>query len=329
MVRTGDVGQMKGARLPMAEKAFEPVGVMGPQIFGMPVDRDILFSNHKKIYKKRIEKRQRKLIVKLSFLKPFLKTGEKILLVSTGYSPIASLAQYVTGFLFVYLKRSLFVFTNHRIFHVPTTPSYKFKQSLSQIFYAGCQSIELKGGTLVVQYIKSGKIEKFKAIALSERKKIRELLKQRPVSGTKSQVGERFHLCPQCTRSLTVAKYVCESCGLKFKNKILVYILAILFPGGGYFYTRHYLLGLLNAIVEIFLLLYIAVTVEDVLNKVEGSLAYLLVLGAIFVAVKIISVIHSTHFIEEFIPRKKQIQANPAAAKPRSQNQNQNAENNQ
>jgi hypothetical protein len=313
----------------MAEKAFEPVGLMGPRIFGLPVDRDTLFSNHKKIYKKRIEKRQRKLIVKLSFLKPFLKTGEKILLVSTGYSPIASLAQYVTGFLFVYLKRSLFVFTNHRIFHVPTTPNYKFKQSLSQIYYAGCQSLELKGGTLVVQYTKSGKIEKFKAIALSERKKIRALLKQRPFSGTKSQVGERFHLCPQCTRLLTIAKYGCESCGLKFKNKVVAYILAILFPGGGYFYTRHYLLGLLNAIVEIFLLLYMAVTVEDVLNKVEGSVIYLVVLGAIFVAVKIISVIHSTHFIEEFIPRKKEIQANPAAAKPRPQNENQQVENNQ
>jgi hypothetical protein len=315
----------------MAEKAFEPVGLMGPRIFGLPVDRDTLFSNHKKIYKKRIEKRQRKLIVKLSFLKPFLRTGEKILLVSTGYSPIASLAQYVTGFLFVYLKRSLFVFTNHRIFHVPTTPNYKFKQSLSQIYYAGCQSLELKGGTLVVQYTKSGKIEKFKAIALSERKKIRALLKQRPFSGTKSQVGERFHLCPQCTRLLTIAKYVCESCGLKFKNKVVAYILAILFPGGGYFYTRHYLLGLLNAIVEIFLLLYMAVTVEDVLNKVEGSVVYLVVLGAIFVAVKIISVIHSTHFIEEFIPRKKEIQANPAAAKPkpRPQNENQQIENNQ
>ena len=95
----------------MADKAFEPTGLMGQQIFGLPVDRETLFSNHKKIYKKRIENRQRKLIVKLSFLKPFLKTGEKILFVSTGYSPIASLAQYITGFLFVYLKRSLFVFT--------------------------------------------------------------------------------------------------------------------------------------------------------------------------------------------------------------------------
>jgi hypothetical protein len=82
----------------MAEKAFEPTGLMGPQIFGLPVDRETLFSNHKKIYKKRIENRQRKLIVKLPFLKPFLKKGEKILLVSTGYSPITSLAQYATGF---------------------------------------------------------------------------------------------------------------------------------------------------------------------------------------------------------------------------------------
>ncbi len=307
----------------MAEKAFEPGGMMGPQIFGLPVDRETLFSNHKKIYKKRIENRQRKLIVKLSFLKPFLKTGEKILLVSTGYSPITSLAQFVTGFLFVYLKRSLFVFTNRRIIHVPTTPNYKFKQSLSQIYYAGCQSIELKGGTLVVQYTKSEKIEKFKAIGLSERKKIRALLKRVPPSGTKSQLGERFHLCPQCTRPLSAAKYACESCQLKFKNKIVAYILAILFPGGGYFYTRHYLLGLLNAVVEIFLLLYIAMTVEGMLGKVEGSMLYVLALGAIFLAVKAISVIHSTHFIEEFIPRKKEIQANPAAAKPRPENQNQ------
>ena len=309
----------------MADKAFEPTGIMGPQIFGLPVDRETLFSNHKKIYKKRIENRQRKLIVKLSFLKPFLKTGEKILLVSTGYSPISSLAQYVTGFFFVYLKRSLFVFTNHRIFHVPTTPNYKFKQSISQIYYAGCQSIELKGGTLAVQYAKLGNMEKFKAIALPERKKIRALLKRKPVSGTKNTVGERFHLCPQCTRLLTPAKYVCESCGLKFKNKIFAYILAILFPGGGYFYTRNYLIGLLNAVVEIFLLAYIAVILQDVLNRVEGNMGKMLVLGAIFVAVKIISVIHSTHFVNEFIPRKKEVQANPAAAK--SQAQKQTAEN--
>ena len=57
---------------------------MDSQIFGLPVDREILFSNRKNLYKKRIEKRQRKLIVKMSFLKPFLKKGERILLITTG-----------------------------------------------------------------------------------------------------------------------------------------------------------------------------------------------------------------------------------------------------
>lgn len=313
----------------MAEKAFEPTGLMGPQIFGLPVDRETLFSNHKKIYKKRIENRQRKLIVKLPFLKPFLKKGEKILLVSTGYSPITSLAQYATGFIFVYLKRSLFVFTNHRIFHVPATPNYQFKDTIAQIYYDGCRSISMKGGTLVVEYAKFGQMEKFKAIAFSERKKIKALLKAKPISGTKTRLGERFHLCPRCTHPLSTGKYVCESCQLKFKNKIIAYIIAILFPGGGYFYTRHYLIGLLNAIVEIFLLAYIAVTLQDVLNKVEGSMKYLAVMGAVYLVVKTISVIHSTHFIEEFIPRKKQIQADPAAAKPRPQPQDPAAENSQ
>ncbi len=311
----------------MAEKAFEPVGVMAPKIFGLPVDREVLFSNHKKVYKKRTEKRQRKLIIKLPFLKPFLKKGEKILLVSTGYSPITSLAQYITGFLFVYLKRSLFVFTNYRIFHVPTTANYKYKQSIAQIAYAGCQSISLKGGTLAVQYAKFGKTEKFRAIALSERKKIRALLKSSPLSTTNAQLAQRFYLCPQCTHMLLAGKYICESCQLKFKNKILAYIIAILIPGGGYFYTRHYLIGALNAIVEIFLLVYIVLILKGVLTWSEGIMSHPALLGVIFLAVKIISVIHSTHFIEEFIPRKKQIQTNPAAAKSRPADQNQSAKN--
>ena len=305
----------------MAEKAFEPVGMMGPQIFGLPVDRDTLFSNHQEVYKKRVEKRQRKLIVKLSFLKPFLKRDEKIILTTTGYSPINSLPQYATGFFLVYLKRCLFVFTNYRIFHVPTTPIYKFKQSISQILYVDCESLSLKGGTLSVQYAKSGITEKFKAIALSERRKIKALMKRMPLSGTRSHLGRRSHLCPRCTTLLESGNYTCQGCRLKFKNKITVFILAILFPGGGYFYTRHYLIGLVTAIVEIFLMGYFYLIVQDVITKAENRAIYLGGLGAVFLAVKIISVIHSSHFVEEFIPTKEQVKTDPSAARSRPQQQ--------
>ena len=305
----------------MTEEAFKPVGMMGDQIFGLPVDRRTLFSNHKEIYKKRAQTRQRKLIVKLSFLKPFLKTGEKILLISTGYSPINSLPQYATGFLFAYLKRSLFVFTNYRIFHVPTTPIYKFKQSISQILYVDCQSIELKGGTLVVQYAKNGRTEKFKAIGLAERRKIKALMKRVPLSGTQCKLGRRSHICPQCTHLLEPGRYTCGSCQLKFKNKMAAYLFAILFPGGGYFYTRHFFIGLLNAIVEIFLLGSFYLILQDVITKTENRTLYLAGLAAIFAAVKTVSVIHSTHFVDEFIPRKRKIQTNPALARSRPKKQ--------
>jgi len=42
----------------------------GQNLFGLPVDREILFSNHKGTYKNGIEKQQTKLIEKISFIKP-------------------------------------------------------------------------------------------------------------------------------------------------------------------------------------------------------------------------------------------------------------------
>ena len=85
-----------------------PIGVLGYRIFGLPVDREVIFSNHKKVYKKKIENRQRKLIIKLPFLKPFFDVTEKILLVTTGYSPTTTIDRLLIGWFFVYLKRSLF-----------------------------------------------------------------------------------------------------------------------------------------------------------------------------------------------------------------------------
>ena len=292
----------------MSEAAFEPAGFMGPQIFGLPVNREILFSNHRSIYKKRIEKRQRKLIVKISFLKPFLKKGEQIILITTGYSPLASLAQFLTGFLFVYLKRSIFVFTNYRIIHIPTTSSYNYKNSMAQVAFAGCHSIMLKGGNLIVQFAgPDRKIEKFKAIAVSERKKIRALLKKKlPLSGTKLPLARRIHLCPRCNHELSEAKYTCEKCRLQFKNKFVGVISSLIFPGGGYFYIRQYLLGFLDALLELGLLGFIVYLTYDLRNHIAVSPFHMAMIP-LFFYIKIAALVHSNHFINEFIPKDRNI----------------------
>ena len=292
----------------MAEAGFKPAGFMSDQIFGLPVDRKILFSNHKNVYKKRIEKRQRKLFVKLGPLKPFLRRNEQIWLVTTGYSPLSSLGNYLTGFAFSYLKRSLFVFTNLRIIHLPTTSSYKYKNSLAQIAYAGCQSITLKRGTLDVQFEKLSRIEKFNAIAVQERKKIRALLKKNiPLSGTKGNLSGRIHLCPRCAYRLVENKYKCANCQLNFKGRFIAAILAILVPGGGYFYVQQPLIGALDAVLEIFLLIYSVYLFRDFYDQVPVNMIYLVAVPALYLYVKITAIIHSNHFIAEFIPTEKNI----------------------
>jgi hypothetical protein len=298
----------------MAEAAFDPVGMLGPQIFGLPVDREILFSNHNDVYKKRVEKRQRKLIVKISFLKPFLKKGEQVILVTTGYSPLNSLAQYLTGFVFVYLKRSLFVFTNYRILHVPATANYTYKNSIAQVTYAGCQSIKLKGGTLIVEHVRAGfkQIEKFKAIAGSERKKIRALLKKRiPLASTKGQTTARMHLCPRCTRMLAKGLKKCPKCRLQFKSKLGAVLSALIIPGGGYFYIRQYLLGFLDALLEIVLAVLIVYLFWGMRDQMPPE-PWHLALIPVFLYLKFSAALHASHFIEEFIPRDKNVKPRPA-----------------
>ena len=293
----------------MAEAVFDSVSFMEPRIFGLPVDRETLFSNHKNVYKKRVEKRQRKLIVKTSFLKPFLRKGEQILLVTTGYSPLNSPAQYFTGFLFIYLKRSLFVFTNYRILHIPTTSTYNYQNSIAQVAYAGCQSIVLKGANLIVQYVgASKKTEIFKGIAVSERKKIRSLLQKKiPLSGTQGHLSARIHLCPRCTRTLALIKNKCKKCRLPFKSTFISVLSAMFIPGGGYFYVRQPLIGCLNAILELALIGLLVNLIFEWRQNILIEPIQLLPIAA-FIYVKIASIIHSNHFIKEFIPKEKTIQ---------------------
>ena len=59
------------------------------EILGLCVNTRIAFSNHKGVYKKGIEKRQRKHLENIGYIKPFLDDGEQILLVTNGCSPMS------------------------------------------------------------------------------------------------------------------------------------------------------------------------------------------------------------------------------------------------
>jgi hypothetical protein len=283
------------------------IGVMQQKIFGLPVDRDIIFSNHKDIYKKRVEKRQRDFIIRLPFLKPFLKSDEKILLVTTGHSPPTLFEKMGFGWLFIYLKRSLLVFTDRRIFHIPTTPIYRYRHSIAQIPYGACQSISMKGRSLVITYPSSSATDKFFSLAGREKKKIREILKKVPIAEGGTNTAGKSHLCPQCTGLLSASQASCQHCQLSFKSATVATLLSIFLPGGGYFYIRQFFLGAMATIVEVSLLIAIASSLSDVMNGLSSSMPLLVGTSLLFILEKFAAVVHARVFVREFVPNQKDI----------------------
>ncbi|PQP34036.1 hypothetical protein C6A37_09845, partial [Desulfobacteraceae bacterium SEEP-SAG9] len=88
-------------------------------IFGKPVASDIIFSNHRGIYKKKVEKRQRRLLIKIPFINSFLEDGELITLITNGYALLTRLERSLLRYLTVFQRRALFVFTDRRVLYIP------------------------------------------------------------------------------------------------------------------------------------------------------------------------------------------------------------------
>jgi hypothetical protein len=81
--------------------------------------------------------------------------------------------------------------------------------------------------------------------------------------------------------------------------------MAVLLPGGGYFYIRQPFLGAMSAILEISLL---AVVGSAYSNLIHGDKPFLLA-GAVslFILEKIAVAVHAGVFIKEFVPRIKKL----------------------
>jgi hypothetical protein len=274
-------------------------------IFGVPVERNTIFSDYKGNYKSRIEKRQRKLIVKAAFIKFFLNDDERIHCLTTGYSPISTIEQLLTGIAFLFLKRAIFVFTDKRILLIPTRFNRSSLGAVSQVLYEDCARIEIKGRTLVVQY-KNGEQEQFPYIGRKERKKLKLLIADISLKPKEAgHLNDRVHLCPSCTNVLQPKTNICPSCNLSFRSVWQAKIRSILIPGGGYFYSRHPIIGALVGSLEIVLLSKIIYDWIIINQGKPVDLSLMAALSCAFIGEKLITTFHSQQLIQGFIPQQK------------------------
>jgi hypothetical protein len=257
-----------------------------------------------------MKKHQRKLLAKLGPIAPFLGRSEKILFAFTGCSHTSFVEQLLTGAFLQPLKRSLFVATDRRILHIPTAINRSYRCSIAQIMYTDCLQLRMRCSTLIARY-KSGRTEKFRCIDRKSKKKIRAFLKNMSLEGRASITLERTPLCPECTRPLIKNYYACPHCSLKFKNKSWATVLSIIFPGGGFFYTRHPFLGLADAVMEIlFAILLALVSITFFISPPDGRLRLgqaIAVCSVVLVFKKLSAILFSNKCIDEFIPKPRHV----------------------
>lgn len=278
--------------------------------FGLRINQDVCFTAHNNKPHKGTRERQLKILRGLApTLKQVLKPDEEIWLAVRAVSPMSWFEQLTTGWMIYYLKRCVLVFTNKRILHLPTTMNFKLKASVAQVVHGDIAETKLTGflGRVLKLKYKTGKKESFNYIEPAEFKKLKVLLPLLPRESQPSEVSERHHLCPRCQARLVKGKFTCPSCQLQFKDGERAIKLSILYPGGGYFYTGHPILGIGDAIVEGLLLILIVGEMITILTGETGPERWALV-GVLVLTLaieKAQTIYHAKHYVNEYIPLEK------------------------
>jgi hypothetical protein len=282
------------------------------ETYGLPINQETAFSNKKGKFRERTKKKQLKMLKDyVPLLKQFLEPGEEVLLAMRGCSPMSSMEQLTTGWLIYYLKRCTLVATNRRILHFPAKKDFSPRHSIAQIRYGDVDELKpaaFLGSRFTVKY-KNGTKETF--LYVKESAKLKAILPMLQAAGQQSSpLGARHHLCPKCNAPLTPGVYACSSCRLEFKNEQRARKLSILYPGGGYFYTNHPVLGVGDAVAETLLIFMVLMGIVNMLSGVTDNavgMFQVVFFGLILVLEKLYSVSHAKHYVKEYIPVEKDI----------------------
>lgn len=290
-------------------------------LHGVRVREDTLYSNPCGEEKKGIRKRAEKAIEKLQeVLSRALGPEEAVLYVARCQAPVGTLEQLTLGWYIYYVTGTVLVFTNRRLLHFDVTRNGDWKHRLRTISWGDVDEARVKGwlGPVLELKHRSGKKEKYWNLRRDDAKKIKTLLSAIMAAGARetSPSQTMVSLCPSCLAELTPAVYHCAKCGAAFKDEKTMVRRSLLIPGGGYFYTGHWFLGLGDFFVEAYLLVVLIVVLGFAMgfikdtsgNPGEASLAggeaWIAAgfVAAILVVEKLLTIHHCRRFIREFIP---------------------------
>jgi hypothetical protein len=291
---------------------------------GIRVREDTLHTDHQGKERNAIRKRAAKALEKLQEpLLKLLEPEEVVLYVARAQARASWFEQLTLGSLIYYITGTMLVLTNRRLLHFLVKSNGAWKRSLRSLRWGDLAEAKVKGFLLsrtLQLRCRNGKEEFYWGLRRDDSKKIKVLLSAilPAAAGEGSPAQAMISLCPNCRATLAAGTYQCGQCFLAFKNETTMVRRSLLIPGGGYFYTGNWFLGVLDFLVESYLLLVVLMFLliafglfadpfpEDEGNPLPPAAA--LLSAAIFVVIlaveKWMTIHHCRRFVREFIPAK-------------------------
>lgn len=279
---------------------------------GLAVRNDTLFTDENGEENAGVKKRSTQAIEKLApALRKILRSGETVLYIMPGRSPLTAIEQITIGYWAAILAACAIVVTNSRILFIPVKVNRTWRESVRAVNWGDMAEVQKKGpfGAMVTFRFRNGEKATYAQIRRQDAKKLSAIATALiPASaGEQTAVQGPVQLCPDCRGVLTAKQYLCPACGLTFKNEKKMVLLSIFLPGGGYFYTGHPVLGSLIAVAEGLLLLQLLalVLVPNSNAAPTDFSATLTILAIVWVLETAITIMHCRRLVREFIPLKR------------------------
>ena len=286
---------------------------------GVRVREDTVYADHRGRERKGVRKRADKALDKLQeTLAKVLEPDEAILHVARCPAPAGILEQFAFGWYIYYVTATVLVFTNRRLLHFPVRRDGSWKKSLRSLRWGDLSEAKVHGlfGPRLRLKYQDGKVETYWGLRRGDAKTIKVLL---PVLlsvslGETSPAQAMSSLCPECFAGLSPGAYQCSRCSLTFKDEKTMIRRSLLIPGGGYFYTGHWFLGVGDFVAEAILLFLVVISVllafgflaEPGEPQVTAGVALFEVafFGGILGVEKLFTIYHCRRFIRDFIPTR-------------------------
>jgi len=278
-------------------------------IEGVPTRTDVAFTNQDGVEKKGIRKETEKLLKQLSpALRRVLKADEFVVYLAPACAPMNGIEQYTFGYFAQFVSRVVLVFTNQRLLAFRVKHNGEWRKSMRGCSLGDLRSAKMSGwvvGYLKLQY-GTGKKESYWNVKSRDKTKLRVLLPKLLQAGSAQAHGQAIQpMCPTCAAALVERHYECAGCGQKFLSEDSLWWRSFI-PGGAYFYAKQTGMGVVHAIADSMVTLYLLMAFIGAfaVNPAGRQEVWIgmAVIAFILLFERSIALFHARRFIREFIP---------------------------